>query len=63
MENTSTVNSKVSKITIGKTTFIITTSFSEKSTETVQNKLVRYISDRIASDVKTACLGTVAAKI
>jgi hypothetical protein len=56
------VKCKNSEMTIGKTTFFITTTFSEKATETIENKLVRYISNSIASDVKSACLGKSAVK-
>jgi hypothetical protein len=32
---------------IGKTTFVVTTSFSGTASETVENMLVRYVSDQI----------------
>lgn len=45
------VRSRTSEMVIGKTTYIVTTSFTENATETVEQKLIRYVADRISSDV------------
>jgi len=43
------IRSQKSKMTIGKTTYNIMTTFSENATETVEEKFVRYVADRITS--------------
>ena len=57
------VRSRTSEMTIGKTTYIITTTFNENACETVEQKLVRFISDRISSDVNKSDMGLTAVKI
>ncbi|MDR2531568.1 MAG: transposon-encoded TnpW family protein [Oscillospiraceae bacterium] len=55
--------SRTSEMVIGKTKYIVTTSFNEKAGETVEQKLIRYISDRISSDVNKSDIGLTAVKI
>jgi hypothetical protein len=57
------VHSRTSEMAIGNTTYIVTTTFSEKASETVEQRLVRYISDRISSDVKKSDIVLTAVKI
>ena len=52
--------SRASEMVIGKTIYIVTTSFAESATETVEQKLVRYVADRISSDVNKSDMGLVA---
>ena len=47
---------------IGKTTYIVTTSFNENARETVEQKLIRYVADRISSDVNKSAMGLIAVK-
>jgi hypothetical protein len=42
------IRSKKSEMKIGKTTYIITTTFNENASETVEDRLVRYVSDKIS---------------
>ena len=46
------IRSRTSEMVLRNTTYIITTSFSENARETIEDKLVRYVADRISSDVK-----------
>jgi hypothetical protein len=57
------VRSRTSEMVIGKTTYIVTTTFNEKATETVEQKFIRYVSDRISSDVNKSDIGLTAVKI
>lgn len=52
--------SRTSEMVIGKTIYIVTTSFAESATETVEQKLVRYVADRISSDVNKSDIGLIA---
>ena len=56
------VRSRTSEMIIGKTTYIVTTTFSEKAHETVGEMLIRYVTDRISSDVNNSNLLLTAAK-
>jgi hypothetical protein len=38
---------------IGKTTFLVTTSFNGSASETLGNMLVRYVANQISNDIKT----------
>jgi hypothetical protein len=39
-------------MTIGKTRYIVITHFKENGRETAEDKLLRYVSNRITADVK-----------
>ena len=54
------VHSRTSQMVLGKTTFIVATSFSENACETVEQKLVRYVADRISSDLNKSNMGLIA---
>ena len=54
------VRSRTSEMVLGKTTYIVTTSFNENALETVEQKLIRYVSDRVASDVNKSAMGLIA---
>ena len=54
------VRSRTSEMVIGKTTYIVTTSFSEAACETVEQKLIRYIAGRISSDDNQSAMGLIA---
>jgi len=63
MDNeTKPVRSRTSEMVMGKTTYIVTTTFNEKASETIGQILVRYVADRISSDVKNSSLVLTAAK-
>jgi hypothetical protein len=47
------VLSKTSEMLIGKVTYTVTTHYNENGRETAEQKLFRYISDRISADMKT----------
>ena len=56
------VRSRTSEMKIGRTTYIVTTTFNEKASETIGQMLVRYVADRISSDVNNSNLMLTAAK-
>jgi len=56
------VRSRTSEMVIGKTTYSVTTTFNEKARETIGQMFVRYVADRISSDVKNSNLMLTAAK-
>ena len=56
MQNTP-IRSKTTEMKIGKTTYIVTSSFDKSANETVNQKLVRYVADRIIADTKADSIG------
>jgi len=56
------VRSQTSVMIIGKTTYTVTTTFNENARETVEQKLVRYIADRISRDINNINMEPIAAK-
>lgn len=56
------VRSRTSEMVVGKTTYTVTTTFNENARETVEQKLVRYVSGLISNDVKNSGIGQIAAK-
>ena len=56
------VRSRTSEMKIGKTTYIVTTTFKENAGETIEQKLIRYVADRIFCDVNKSAMGLTAAK-
>jgi len=54
--------SRTSEMTIGGTTYIVTTHYDENACETIGQMLVRYVADRISRDVNNSNLGLTAAK-
>ena len=54
------VRSRTSEMVIRKTTYIVTTTFSEGARETVEQKLIRYVADHIACDLCNADTGLTA---
>ena len=49
MKTTST-HSQDSEIILGKTTYIVTTHYKENARETAEDKLLRYVSNRISEE-------------
>jgi hypothetical protein len=58
----SSAYSQTSEMVIGNTTYLITTFFKENVGETVEQKLVRYVADRIACAVTKSDIGAIAAQ-
>ncbi len=58
----SSAHSLTSEMVIGNTTYLITTSFKENIGETVEQKLVRYVADRISCAVTKSDTGAIAAQ-
>jgi len=52
MENTATVNSKTTEMKIGKVTYIVTSFYKENGRETAEQKLQRYVTDRVSDELK-----------
>ena len=50
-EETKPIRSKTSEMRFGNTTYKITTSFNEQARETVEQKLLRLVVDRISSEI------------
>jgi hypothetical protein len=54
MESTNIpVRKKTSETKIGKVKYIVTSVFSETSRETADQKLLRLVSDRVCTEMKT----------
>ena len=47
------IRSQTTEMQIGKTTYIVTTTFNEHGRETVQEKFVKLVADRISSEIKS----------
>ena len=47
------IRSNTTIMHIGKVTYIVTTYFNENGQETAEQKLRRYVTDRISEDLKT----------
>ena len=62
LQKTETVRSRTSEMELGKTTYVVTTTFNENARETVEQKLVRYIAGRISSGVKNSEITPAAVK-
>lgn len=45
------IRSKKSEMTFGNTTYMITTTFNEQARETVEQKLLQLVADRISGDI------------
>ena len=54
MKNSTPVNSRTSEMVIGKCTYIVTTHFNQNGRESVEDKLLRIVSERITADIKNA---------
>ena len=52
MEMNSPVQSKTEEMVIGKNKYIVTTTYSENARETIEQKYLRYVTDRISSAMK-----------
>jgi hypothetical protein len=50
-EETKPIRSQKSEMQFGNTTYKITTSFNEQARETVEQKLLQLVSDRISSEI------------
>ena len=50
MEKASPIRSQTTEMIIGKCRYIVTTHFKENGRETAEQKMLRYVSDRIAED-------------
>jgi hypothetical protein len=44
------IRSQISEMTIGKTTYTVHTHYKENTRETAEDKLLRYIKNRIAKE-------------
>ena len=53
MENNKTL-SRTTENKIGNVTYIVTTHYAENGQETAEDKLLRLVTDRITTDLKTA---------
>jgi len=51
MNNTTPIRSQKSKIHIGKTTYNVTTTFSENATETIEDKFAKYVADCVTGNI------------
>jgi hypothetical protein len=47
------IRSQTSEMRIGNVTYIVNTIFNENGRETAEQKLVRYVADRILNDYKS----------
>jgi len=47
------IRSQTSEMKFGNTTYIVTTTFNEHARETVEQKLIQLVSDRISNEIKT----------
>jgi hypothetical protein len=45
------IRSKTSEMKFGNTTYIVTTTFNEHARETVEQKLLQFVSDRISNEI------------
>lgn len=52
MEKKECIRSKTEEMVIGKNKYIVTTTFSEAARETVEQKYLRYVTDRVAAEIK-----------
>jgi len=52
MEMNSPVQSKTEEMVIGKNIYTVTTTFSDTARETVEQKYLRYVSDRVSAAIK-----------
>ena len=52
MEMNSPVLSKTEEMVIGKNIYTVTTTFSDTARETVEQKYLRYVSDRVSAAIK-----------
>ena len=48
-----TVRSRTSEMKIGKVTYIVTANYKENGRETAEQKLLRYVTERVSEAVKT----------
>ena len=46
------VRSRTSEMVIRDSMYVVTTSFNDNAHETIEDKLVRYVADRISSAAK-----------
>jgi len=47
------IRSQTSETKFGNTTYIVTTTFNEHARETVEQKFIHYVADRIANEMNT----------
>jgi hypothetical protein len=47
------IRSQTSETTFGNTTYIVTTTFNEQARETVEQKFIHYVADKIANETNT----------
>jgi len=47
------VRSRTSEMKIGKVTYIVTANYKENGRETAEQKLLRYVTERVSEAVKT----------
>jgi hypothetical protein len=52
-EETKPIRSQKSEMQFGNTTYIVTTSFNEQARETVEQKLLQLVADRISSEINS----------
>ena len=51
MVETKPIRSQTSEMKFGNTTYVVTTTFNEHARETVEQKLLQLVSDRISNEI------------
>jgi hypothetical protein len=54
VEKTEAVRSRTKEYVIDGAKYIVTSTFSETAKETVEDKVLKYISDKVSSEIKSA---------
>jgi len=54
IQNKKSAYSRTSEIIVGKCTYIVTTHYRENGRETAEDKLLWYVSNRIAEEIHSA---------
>ena len=52
-ENKTSVKSKTTEMIIGKNKYIVTSHYKANGRETAEQKLLQYVSNRVAGDIKS----------
>ncbi len=52
-EKTTPIRSQQSEMKFGNTTYLVTTTFSEQARETVEQKFLQLVADRISSEINS----------
>jgi len=54
VEDSKPIRSKTSEMKFGNTTYVVTTTFNENARETVEQKLLQLITDRISGEINAS---------